>query len=78
MLKKILFLCTAVLLFTLPLLAQQDTGVITGEVLDASRSSSCQCCCRVKEHRDGHCVCVWLLARKVPTLRHHFASGLIR
>src|SRR6516165_8916384 len=37
MLKKTSFLVTAALLFALhPLLAQQDTGVITGEVLDAS------------------------------------------
>src|SRR5579859_4125421 len=37
MLKKTSFLATAALLFALhPLLAQQDTGVITGEALDAS------------------------------------------
>jgi len=37
MLRKTSFFVTAALLFALhPLPAQQDTGVITGEVLDAS------------------------------------------
>ncbi len=35
-----------------PLLAQQDTGLITGQVLDESGSPSRECFDRDQEHRD--------------------------
>ena len=53
MLKKILFVFTALLLATLPSLAQQDTGVITGEVLDESGAPIANASVEVKNTGTG-------------------------